>query len=353
MGMEQIFKEDKEFFEDYKLKFKKELLKTFRELEIVDKLKKDLDSIFDTLFDSIFNFNNKKVAEKLRELIWKLHSLNVPIKNLFSKLFLELLKDYINHLLVKGEHETGIKRIRKLTEVLDQYLDLVDEIFMNYLEQMEKKVEDEDGINLQEVQKIMQAIREMVKSNVELLAFYKVFPVLCKSKIFKITDISLKVGKCPYKVFVPGEKVYIKIPNLNKDAIAEIINVEKEVMTIRPLKLAQIPPAKTVRVFPEKEIDVKIETPKGVIYGFLHYISFEEIGVIISTPKGIKTNEKVKVKFKLATGEVETPAVVVKIDKLNNVYLLSLHLICKPKLEQIISRYVLKRQQEILKELKV
>ncbi|RTZ69004.1 MAG: hypothetical protein DSZ30_03250 [Aquificaceae bacterium] len=59
--MEQIFKEDKEFFEDYKLKFKKELLKTFRELEIVDKLKKDLDSIFDTLFDSIFNLGCGKI----------------------------------------------------------------------------------------------------------------------------------------------------------------------------------------------------------------------------------------------------------------------------------------------------
>ncbi|HID79389.1 MAG TPA: hypothetical protein EYH48_02865 [Aquifex aeolicus] len=353
MGIKQIFKEDKDFFEKYKLKFKEELLKIFQELEVVDKLKQDLDSVVDVLFDSIFDFNNKKVTEKFRELIENLHTLNVPIKNLFSKLFLELLKEYINYLLEKEEYETGIKRIRKLTEVLDRYLELVDEIFMNYLEQMEKKVEEEEKINPQEVQKILQTIRESLKGNVELLAFYKVFPVLCKSKICSISDISLKVGKCPYKVFVSGEKVYIKIPNLTKDAIAEIINVDKEVMTIRPLKFIQIPPIKTVRVFPEKEIDVKIETPKGIIYGFLHYISFDEIGVIISTPKGIKLNEKVKVKFKLTTGEVETPAVVVKIDKLNNAYLLSLQLISNSKVEKIISRYVLKRQQEILKELKL
>ena len=353
MGIEDIFKEDKEFFESFRAKFKEELLKLFRELEIKELSERSLNLFLDTLFDAIFKFDSRRVRERLRELIWDLHKFNIPTKNVFSQLFLNLLKEYIDYLLKKEENGNGIKKVRRLAEVLDRYLDLIDEIFMEFIERMEKEKGEDDIVNPREVEKILSILREAGRSTVELLAFYKVFPVLCKTRVLKITDIALKVEKCPYKVFVPGEKVYIRLPGLKESAVAEIVNVEKDVMTLRPLRLIPNYPAKTVRVFPEKEIDVKIETPQGILYGFLHYISFEEVGVIVSPPKGIKIGEKVRVKFKLPTGDVDTPAKVEKIEPLNNAYLLSLRLECDSRLEQVISRYVLKRQQEILRELKL
>jgi hypothetical protein len=353
MGIEDIFKEDKEFFEAFRVKFKEELLNLFRELEIKELSERNLNFILDTLFDGIFKFDSRRVKERLRELLWDFHKFNIPTKNVFSQLFLNLLKEYIDYLLKKEENGNGIKKVRRLAEVLDRYLDLIDEIFMEFIEQMEKEKSEEEVVNPREVEQILNILRKSSQSTVELLAFYKVFPVLCKTRVLRITDIALQVEKCPYKVFVPGEKVYIRLPGLKESAVAEIINVDREVMTLRPLRFVQNYPAKAVRVFPEKEIDVKIETPRGVLYGFLHYISFEEVGVIVSQPKEIRIGEKVRVKFKLPTGDVDTFATVAKIEPLNNAYLLSLELECDNRLEQVISRYVLKRQQEILRELKV
>ena len=344
-------REDKDFFEEYQRKFENKLNKDLLEVKANEKFL-NLKRVVEILFDGILNLGNKKFKEKLAELIYDLHKANIPIRKFLSEIFLDLIEEYINYLKSKPHNGLEIKKVQILSSTLDKYLDLVDQVFVKYLNNLEKEKKEEE-FKPDDTRKILEAIRNSHISTIELLAFYKVFPVLCRTSIYKISDLFIKTAKCPYKVFSPGEKVYIKVPKLQKDAVGEIINVESDYMVIKPLKFADIPPSRSVKVFPKKETDVEIKTPQGTIYGFMHYITFDEIGVIVPSTEGLKENLKVEVKFQLPTGEVKAKGTVKGIKKLENSYIVSIELELDPRTEQIVSRYVLKRQQEILKEIKL
>ncbi len=344
-------REDKDFFEEYQRKFEEKLNKDLLEVKADEKFA-NLKRIVEILFDGIFNFGNRKFKEKLAELIYDLHKANIPIRKFLSEIFLDLLKEYINYLKSKPRNGLEIKKVQTLSNTLDKYLDLVDQVFVKYLNELEKEKKEEE-FKPDDARKILEALKNSHTSTVELLAFYKVFPVLCRTSIYKITDLFTKTAKCPYKVFSPDERVYIKIPKLQKDAIGEIVNVESDYMIIKPLKFADIPPSRSVKVFPKKETDVEIKTPQGTVYGFMHYITFDEIGVIVPSAEGLRENQRVEIKFQLPTGEVKAKGTVKGIKKLDSSYIVSIEMELDPRMEQIVSRYVLKRQQEILKEIKL
>jgi len=347
----KILLEDKDFFEKYRQKFTNNLNKELLSVGAADKFT-SLAWVIDILFEGILNLNNRKFKEKLSNLIYDLHKANIPIRKFLSEIFLDLLREYIKYLKNHPRNGLEVKKVKILAEYLDNYLELIDQIFVKYLNDLEKKKTGEK-FSPNESQKILEAIRKANSSIVELLAFYKVFPVLCRTSIYKISDLFIKTSKCSYKVFSPGERVYIKVPGLKKDAIGEIVNIESDYMVIKPLKFADIPPSRSVKVFPKKETDVEIKTPSGILYGFMHYITFDEIGIIVPSVEKLKQGMSVEMEFQLPTGEVKAKGIVKDIKKLENSYIVSIELILNPRMEQIVSRYILKRQQEILKELKI
>lgn len=349
----KLLQEDRDFFEDYRNRFEDKLYRKLANIDALPRIKGNLKQILDTFFDGILHFDDKKVAAKLKNVIWDFHALNIPIRSFLSSIFLDLLRDYADYLERKGTDGFELKKLHLLAGIFDRYLDLVDKLFVEYLDSLEKGKKGEAEIKLDEVRKILETLRKPHTSSIEVLGYYKVFPVLCRSPIYKVGDLFVKLGKCPYKIFIPGERVYLKIPQLGKDAVGEIVNTEGDYMVVRPLRFADIPPARSVRVFPSKETDVRIRVGGRTLYGFLHFITFDEIGIVLPTVEGLKENQKVEIEFTLPTGGVRASGTVKGIERLGNAYLVILDLDCDPHTEQVISRYVLKRQQEILRELKL
>jgi len=349
-----LLKEDKDFFEEYKEKFAKKFKEKLIELELLKRVEGNLDFILQTFYEVILKPSDKRKLELVKKFIEKFHQWDIPIREILVQIFLEFLEDYIAYL--KGKACTGleIKKVKQLAEHLDSFINLIDSVFSEYLEQLKLKKFQKVVFEPKEAGEILKLIKESGTPHLNTLAVYKNFPVPCKVPLFSVTDLVLKTKKCPYKVFAPNETVFVMVPKTNRWALAEITNVQQEYMYLKPLRYAKdFKPPKGVRVFPEKEIAVRIETPEGNIFGYMDYVSFEELGVITSSAGNLKEDTRVKVSFKLPLGEVKVSATVKGVKKLNGTYLVELELEPDHRAEQLISRYVLKRQQEIMKELKI
>jgi hypothetical protein len=348
-----LLKEDKEFFTEYKENFINKFREKLFELGFIKEIEGNLNFILQTIYESVLkgNINNALV----RNYILKFMKKNIPIRDILISIFADLLVDYINYLKSKPTLSFEIKKIKDLVNLLDKYISQLDTLFADYLNNLSFKSKFQ-GMSLspKATEDILKHLKESNISQINLLYLYKHFPILCKSSIISISDMFIKVKKCPYKVFAPCEQVYLKVPKVNKWSVAEITNVQNDFMYLKPLKYVEsFEPPKQVRVFPKKEITVKLEASKGNVFGYIDFISFEELGVVTSSVDKLKEGQKVKVHFTLPTGEVYIPAIVKRIKPLEEVWLVQLDLEPDLKAEQCISRYVLKRQQEILRELKI
>ena len=346
----ELLKEDIQFFERYRERLKRLLIERLKEIGFPKGV--NIEHFTEILFEVILSPDNPNSGEKLKKLLLEFYRLNIPIRQWLSELFLDLLEEYIRYLRRIGCKGFEIKKVRALAAALERVIQAVDQSFKEYVEQLERQ-ENKESTSLEEAKRVLELLQKSGAKTVELLAYYKVFPVLCRARLYKITDLFVWTSKCPYKIFTPGEKVYIKLPREGKYALAKIVNVEGDYLVLQPLLLVPLVPPKTVRVFPEKEIDVKIKTPGGEVYGFIHFLTFEEVGVITPSGERLKPNQRVEVSFNLPTGKVETVGTVKEVKNLGTAHLVVIELELDPRTEQIISRYVLKRQQEILKELKV
>ena len=346
----ELLLEDIQFFDRYRERFKRLLIERLK--TIGDQKGVNIELFTETLFEVILHPDNPKWREKFKQLLMEFYRLNIPIRQLLSELFLDLLGEYIRYLRRNCCTGFELKKVRVLASALEGVIQAVDQSFKEYLQQLEQQPLKEEASS-EETGKILELLKKSGAKTVELLAYYKVFPVLCRARLYKITDLFIRTSKCPYKIFTPGEKVYIKLPQGGNYILAKIVNVDGDYLVLQPLQELQTAPPKAVRVFPQEGIDAKIKTPAGELYGFIQFISFEEVGVITPAGERLKPNQKVHISFTLPTGKVETEGTVKEVKNLGGAHLVVIELELDPRTEQIISRYVLKRQQEILKELKV
>jgi len=346
-----LTEEEKEFFESYKEEYKKHFDQLLDKYGIEKRKKEHLSKRILFFYEALKHLGDPKFEKRLKEVLYELHRLNVPLRQLLSRSFFKLIEDFLTYL--KNKKEFSLQKVKALTEKLEKILKISDEVFAKYMEELRQSTESKGEVNPSEQSKIINYLRKLNPVTITLLGFYKEFPVYCKTHVEKFTDLFVKVAACPYKIFVPDTKVYIKLGNSQKGILAKIVNADKEQLILAPIRFEEIPSIKSVRVFPSSEIDVVLETESGKLYGFLSYISVGELGVIVGNIDGLKEGQKVKVYFKLPTGEVCTTAKVVKIKKLHGGYKVELVLDLTRELDQIISRYVLERQREIMKDIRL
>lgn len=353
MGLKGELREDRLFLEEYKERFISEFLKRLKELGVLERLKGNVRFKIEQLYEALLDLDDPQKLERAKEIIYEFHQNNVPIREIVLNLFLELVENYLKLIKERGYSSRDIKNLKILLQQLDRFLTLVDELFEKYMRQLSQKENQSGEYNRQEAKEIIHYLKGFIGKRLDLIKLFKgVFPVICKSELLKTSDLFTTFEKCPYKVFIPGERFYVKVPG-EKGVLAEIVNVSDNSMVAKPLKFAEIPLPKRVTVFPDSEVDVKIETPEGVLYGFLHYLSYEEAGVLTTSEVPLEKGQKVKIEFTLPTGQVKTEGTIKEVEKRDGAYLVKVSLEPDFRTEQIISRYVLRRQQEILKELRI
>ena len=204
MGLAELLKEDKEFFEEYRNRFREKFVKLLKEYGVIDNIRGNLNYIIDILYDVLLALDDKSCVEKLKSTLWELHKSNIPLGEILSEILWDFLKDYIEYLEKEKYNGERFKKVGILAENFKHFLEISNEVFMKYMETFGKK-EKEDYIS-EEAKEILQKLRNFIGKPIEILGFYKVFPILCKSRVLKVGDILLPLKDALIKYLYLGKK---------------------------------------------------------------------------------------------------------------------------------------------------
>ncbi len=353
--------QDRDFFHN----FKEEFIKFF-----TDKSLQYLDtseiSIPRSLADNVYNLlflEKENPADNLKHLVKESLDFHLELKPVFSESFLYVLKNYIDYVVSK---QLSFEKIKVLVDLLDIYLFIIETAYMEYTKELEKqvneikneKINDELNIILHGIKRIIDAEKE-----VQVVSFYKGVPVVCKGFIedlFLEKFIKLQMENCRYKNFyIQNSTVYIKsdeFPSFVKTQVKDA-DIRTNTIKLKLISFEKVPELKRkyIRVVPEEDIFVKIYTNNIDLIGKITDISIGGCGILIGDlPEDkIKIGDKVKLSFKIKNRPINVFGIVRNINEEGQFYKLGIEFIHKDKSEELISEYVVKRQFEIIKELKI
>ena len=351
MALMDFIENQSEFFGSYKSKF----IETLRiELENLNGNKEAFNLLKDKLnlfYEAFLNLESQILVERLKKIIYKALENGIPIRRILENAFIQLVKDYIEYQQKRGI--INFEQIKSLIIVIEKYLQILQEVFKKYMEDLEeasKRKKEEAFTKTNE--ELLRKLRKLNPIVVNLITFYEDFPVICKTTVDRISSF-VEVSSCNYKAFAPNTQVYLQIPKLSQCVLGVIINIHKNNFVIKPIKFEECPKTSPVKVFPKKEIDVKICKADTCVYGFLKNLSLEEIEILTKNAMDIVKGDEVELIFSLLSGKLEAKAVITGVTKLNSNFVISAKFIKDWKMDRIISEYIIKRQQEILKELRI
>ncbi|WP_041737392.1 PilZ domain-containing protein [Desulfurobacterium thermolithotrophum] len=193
-----------------------------------------------------------------------------------------------------------------------------------------------------------------------LITFYKEVPVSCKALIDNVLESRIFVSfeTCSYmKTFYDSSFIYLKITNAPKPIKAKKVDIfpEKKTIILEDFSFEEIPQErrKFVRVEPEEKFVVTVVKDNYSIKGIVADVSIGGIGVFFKTKPELSLGDKVEVNFILKGTPLSIEGEVRYVIKQGEVYRAGIEFKLQPKQEEIIAEYVMQRQFEILKELKM
>jgi len=354
-----ILKKDKEFFTS----FKGEFVDFFTNLskDVVKLLdSSSLRSIADRLYILLFSFNKNPVDE-LKNFISTVAKSEIDLKPVLSSSFLYLLKNFIDYVIEKN---ADFERIKTFVELLDMYLFVIDTAYLEYTKNLEEEIERiKKKKTLEEYEVIFKTFETLLLENKEIniLDFYQEVPVICRGKIKDVIGKKYVVFKylgCKYKNFyIEGNDIYIKLDIFPKvvKAIIEEADVLKEVVKLKNFEFVELPQErrKYIRVKPKEEILINIITNGEILKGTIADISIGGVGIYLKDIDNLKKGDKIKLQFELRDIGVENSGTIRYIQKENGFYKIGIEFDYDEKVEEIISEYVVRRQFEIIKELRI
>ncbi len=352
-------RKDKDFFDSFKERFVEFFANSAKEsTKLLDI--SSLRSIADRLYLLLFSFN-KNPVDDLKNFILTVAKSEVDLKPVFSSAFLYLLKNYIDYIIEKN---ADFERIKTLVELLDIYLFVVDSAYLEYTKNLEKELEKiKKEKSLEETETIFKVFESYFAENKEIniIDFYQEVPVICKAKIKDIIDkkyVIFEYSGCKYKNFyIEGNDVYIKLGIFPKAIKAKI--KESDILTgtvrLKGFEFVSLPQErrKYIRVKPKEPIPIEIIKNGEILKGVIADISIGGVGVYLKDIDGLKKDDRIKLKFELRDAGIENTGTIRYIEERENLYKIGVEFDYNDKIEEIISEYVVRRQFEIIKELRI
>ncbi|WP_457600241.1 PilZ domain-containing protein, partial [Hydrogenivirga sp.] len=347
---------DNEFFVQYKPKFQEVFLKYLSEERPKLLSSQSLNTLVDKLYIMMFSFNRDPTQE-LSDLAYKLAGYEIDLTAVLSKALLEMLKDYIDHVInTNGTHES----IKAFVSLIDHYLSAVESAYTKYIDELRTEIKKRDKVKVEGERGLIIEFFEnqfsQGKRNIEIITFYKEVPVICRSRIIDIEEGTLAVSLCDLNVFNIDDEVYIKHINLPKTVAVIIRDIDKrnEVMEVEIIGFVDLPQERRgyVRVAPKEPIRAVIEKGGQKVSGSITDISVGGVGIYTKDVGTLREGDRVVVMFRLPKGEVETEATVRHIEEYEDALRVGLSYELDIRKEEVVSDYVMERQFEILRELK-
>ncbi len=345
--------EDREFFASYRDTFVDNFLSS---------LEDDVPGVINSqtirvlvrkVYAVLFSFRDT-TEEEVFNLFYSLATHGVDIKKPLTKSLLRLVRDYIDHI---SEKEGNFKKVKDLIDLVDLILHITETAYSRYLRELREKAGLEEDIKA-DVGTVINLVEELKTKgeDVEILAYYKEVPVVCRSRILDIHDKDVTVEMCDLNIFRKDADLYLKIKNLPKTVGVKVSEVDHSAgaAKLEVLGLVDLPQERRrfVRVVPEDPVPVHVEKEDWKTVGSMADVSVGGVGVYLKDPDDLKAGDVVRVRFDLPKGTVDTLGVVRYVLERGEVYRIGVQYDLDLKQEDVVSDYVMDRQFEILRELK-
>jgi len=332
--------------------YKKAFVKTFK--EYVSKLSqgkfttdiKETERFYDSLFVTPLFTKERIDPAKELSLIYRLNDYDIDSSYILNKLFLVLSNNFIKYLI---KEKNAVAKLKTLAFLLDFYI--------KYIE-FHQEIEDENETKLPE------EIKEIYikKKELNLFTIYKGIPIAHKTRIAAIDEKEgiVKVTANSYQIV--AAKFHKEIFLLENDkeysfrANIHHVVIHKKLMYLNNIEKVQrnAPKRGFIRVQPKEKIEVLIKNGDVKLETELYDISLRGICVLGRKSK-LKVSDIVTIEFILkydrpylinAQGEIKS---ITKLDK--EMYRYHIHFELPTHYEYILSKYITKREKEIVKEL--
>jgi len=337
--------ENKSFFKKYEAAF----IKTFKEyLSKLSSPEINIDSseikdFYKSLFIEPFLTNND-----FKELLFidKLNEYNFDYINILNKLFLILSNNYIKHIV---KRKNSISKLKELTFLLDFYI--------KYFEFHKTDVDDINTPLPKEIEKIFTN-----KTPLNLFGIYKGIPIAHKTRILQIdkNEGIIKVTANNYQLI--AAKFHKEIFLLENDkeysfrANIKHCIVHKKIMYLNNIEKIQrnAPKRSFIRVQPKNKIDVLLKNGSQAFHTELYDISLRGL-CVIGKKCDLKVSDIITAEFILKTDKPHlfvTQGEIKSITKLDSkTFRYHIHFELSTHYEFILSKFITKREKEIVKEL--
>ncbi len=355
--MKEIWKdlsEDEEFFTGYRDRFRENFLRFVDEERSKLISLPGINTLVDRLYLLLFSFR-RDPAEDLFKISYTLAKSEIDLKKVLEKALLALLKDYIDHVILK---DSDYERVKRLIDLIDLYLSTVEEAYLRYMDELRKEVKAKESAVEDMERKLAVEFLEKVsgREKINLLSYYKGIPVACSSEILEVRENIVKVSTCAMDILAPKREVYLKHPNLPKPIETSVIerDLGKGEALLKVIGFRNLPKErrKYLRVLPDKPVKVNIFKGNWQGEGSLADISVGGVGIYLGDPKDLKEGDSVLLKFSLPKGKIEARASVRYLLSKGKLFRVGLQYQLDIPTEEIVSDYVMERQFEILRELK-
>ncbi len=349
-------KEEREFFLSYEKKFADMFANYIENVESLSLPKSALRTIGVKVYKTLFSFKGDK-REELYRFTLKVAENEIDIKPIFSKVFLSMAKDFTDHLL---KNDKDIRKLKTFISLIDEYLSVIEQAYAKYVESLRDQVKTLKKEKINENEEIIFHLLKAAfkrKKPITVLEFYKEVPVTCRTSIKSIAENQIKLDfkNCSKKIFSENKDIFIKINESPKPISATILKIDyrNNEIVVSNFRFTEIPQERRrfVRVQPDKEIEITLEngkTAKGKIVD----ISLGGVGIVFKTDPGFEKGSSGKVRFEIDGTEIELTGEVKYTVPYDGGYRIGFEFLLTSRAEELLSEYIMRRQFEILKELR-
>ena len=363
--------EDREFFSRYRERFLEETREVLKELGIHPEVEKVVMQTAGEVYNALFL--DPDGWRRLENLIERVLYYDLSLRAIFVKPYLEAVRAYAEYILSKCSTTSAdpIARIKRIFQLLGEFFDTVERVYNRLLQEREQKLKERFNEELEKERREKLALEKQtiyhlltrIKDRgepIELRLYYKGIPVFCKAKVQAVEPsldfLHLRGERCKYKpFFLKGQKLFLKHPDLPKPVAAIVREGDPRSgsIVLTGLYFEELPHEKrrTVRVEPEKPVDIKLINGKTVYRGMVKDVSPQGVGVIFEELPPLEVGSYVSLKTSIGGVDIDTTADVRYIDRETG--RVGFHFVLPPEQERKLSRYILKRQMEILKEIRL
>lgn len=280
----------------------------------------------------------------------------IDLKSILINLTLRLIRDFIDHIL---DVKKDFNIVKDLIMLVDTYLTEVERAYAAYHQKIENELHRlKKERNEEEEEIILSILKSSLnkKEKIELIDFYKEVPIICKSYLKSVSEsfATIDIQNCNFAIFKEGKTIYLKIPLFPKAIEAKIKTFKEfDYIAVYHLRFTEIPQEKRryIRVIPKETIKVYLEQNGKKIEGLINDISIGGIGIYSSDAKKLNIGDKVDIQFELKGDLITAKGIVRHIQKDNK--RAGIEFIHSIELENKIAEYVIEREFEIIKELRI